>query len=89
VVADLQDIGAHPATMARRGRLSQLGVDRRIRKDLARRAGRMIVIARRQVVAPKAQLLLHSWKKVHVPFTVFLAAFAAAHIWISWSLAAW
>jgi Fe-S-cluster-containing hydrogenase component 2 len=84
-----QDIGRIPRTIARRGRLAQLGVDRARRKDLARRAARMIVIARRQVVAPKAQLLLHSWKKVHVPFTVFLTAFAVVHIWISWSLAAW
>jgi Fe-S-cluster-containing hydrogenase component 2 len=84
-----QDIGRIPRTMARRGRLAQLGVDRVTRKDLARRAARMIVIARRQVVAPKAQLLLHSWKKVHVPFTVLLTAFAIAHISISWSRAAW
>jgi hypothetical protein len=49
----------------------------------------MIVIARRQVVAPKAQLLLHSWKKVHVPFTVLLTALAVAHIWISWGHAHW
>jgi hypothetical protein len=82
-----QDIGRIPATMARRGRLKQLGVDRRTRRDLARRAARMIVIARRQVVAPKAQLLLHSWKKVHVPFTVILTGFAAVHIWVSWSRA--
>jgi len=84
-----QDIGRIPRTMARRGRLAQLQVDRATRNDLARRAARMIVIARRQVVAPKAQLLLHSWKKVHVPFTILLTAFAAAHIWISWSRAAW
>jgi Fe-S-cluster-containing hydrogenase component 2 len=84
-----QDIGRIPRTIARRGRLAQLGVDRVTRKDLARRAARMIVIARRQVVAPKAQLLLHSWKKVHVPFTVLLTAFAIAHISISWSRAAW
>jgi Fe-S-cluster-containing hydrogenase component 2 len=83
-----QDIGRIPATLARRGRLKQLGVtDRRTRKDLARRAARMIVIARRQVVAPKAQLLLHSWKKVHVPFTVILTGFSAVHIWVSWSRA--
>jgi Fe-S-cluster-containing hydrogenase component 2 len=82
-----QDIGRIPHTMARRGRLAQLGVDRRTRKDLARRAARMIAIARRQVVAPKAQLLLHSWKKVHVPFTVILTGFAAVHIWVSWSRA--
>jgi len=82
-----QDIGRIPRTLARRARLRQLGVDRKTRKDLARRAARMIVIARRQVVAPKAQLLLNSWKKVHVPFTVVLTAFAAVHIWISWSRA--
>jgi Fe-S-cluster-containing hydrogenase component 2 len=82
-----QDIGRIPSTIARRGRLSQLGVDRRTRRDLARRAARMIIIARRQVVAPKAQLLLHSWKKVHVPFTVILTGFAAVHIWVSWSRA--
>ncbi|MBS1121333.1 MAG: 4Fe-4S ferredoxin iron-sulfur binding domain protein [Deltaproteobacteria bacterium] len=84
-----QDIGRIPRTMARRSRLGKLGVDRRTRKDLARRAARMIVIARRQVVAPKAQLLLHSWKKVHVPFTVILTVFATAHIFISWSHASW
>jgi hypothetical protein len=82
-----QDIGRIPATIARRSRLKQLGVDRRARRDLARRAARMIVIARRQVVAPKAQLLLHSWKKVHVPFTVILTGFSAVHIWVSWSRA--
>ena len=84
-----QDIGRIPRTWARRGRLAQLGVDRKTRKDLARRAARMIVIARRQVVAPKAQILLHSWKKVHVPFTVLLTAFSVAHIYISWSRAHW
>jgi Fe-S-cluster-containing hydrogenase component 2 len=82
-----QDLGRLPATLARRRRLAQLGVPRKIRNDLARRASRMIVIARRQVVAPKAQLLLHSWKKVHVPFTVILTGFAVAHIWEAWSRA--
>ncbi len=83
-----QDIGRIPNTLSRRGRLKQLGVvDRRTRNDLARRAARMIVIARRQVVAPKAQLLLNSWKKVHVPFTVILTGFAAVHIWVSWARA--
>ena len=82
-----QDIGKIPRTLQRRSRLKQMGVDRKARADLARRAGRMIVIARRQVVAPKAQLLLHSWKKVHVPFTVILTGFAAFHIYESWSRA--
>jgi Fe-S-cluster-containing hydrogenase component 2 len=72
----------------RRRRLKQLGVtDRKTRKDLARRTDRMIVIARRQVVAPKAQLLLNTWKKVHVPFTITLTAFSVIHIWDAWSRA--
>jgi hypothetical protein len=89
-----QDIGRVPLlhwdvrNIARRRRLKTLGVeDRRLRKDLSRRAARMIVIARRQVVAPKAQLLLNSWKKVHVPFTILLTGFSAVHIWDAWSRA--
>ncbi|HEV7555275.1 MAG TPA: 4Fe-4S binding protein, partial [Kofleriaceae bacterium] len=37
-----QDLGRIPHTIARRGRLAQLGVDRATRNDLARRAARMI-----------------------------------------------
>ena len=73
----------------RRHRLRKLGMDRKTAKELSLRAGRMIVISRRQVVGPKAQLLLHSWKKVHVPFTVILTGFSVAHIWLAWSLAQW
>ena len=89
-----QDIGRVPLlnwdfrNVLRRSRLKQLGIeDRRVRKDLARRAARMIIIARRQVVAPKAQVMLNSWKKVHVPFTILLTVFSAVHIWDAWSRA--
>jgi len=89
-----QDIGRVPLfnwdirNVWRRARLKACNVDDgRARKDLARRAARMIIIARRQVVAPKAQLLLNSWKKVHVPFTILLTGFAAVHIWDAWSRA--
>jgi Fe-S-cluster-containing hydrogenase component 2 len=70
----------------RRRRLKAVGVDeRRVRADLSRRTARLIVIGRRQVVAPKAQLLLNSWKKVHVPFTILLTGFSIVHIWDAWS----
>ncbi len=85
-----QDFARVPflATYRRRYRLKQLGVDdRRMRKDLSRRTKRLIAIGRRQVVAPKAQLLLNSWKKVHVPFTILLTGFSAFHIWDTWSRA--
>ena len=58
-----------------------------MRKDLSRRTARLINIGRRQVVAPKAALLLNSWKKVHVPFTILLTVFSAVHIWDTWSRA--
>jgi hypothetical protein len=74
--------------IGRRRRLKMLGVeDRRTRRELSRRTARLIVIGRRQVVAPKAQLLLNSWKKVHVPFTILLTLFSAVHIWDAWSRA--
>jgi hypothetical protein len=74
--------------LRRRHRLKQLGIDdRRTRRDLSRRTTRQIMIGRRQVVAPKAQILLNSWKKVHVPFTILLTGFAAVHIWDAWSRA--
>ena len=84
-----QDVGRGARASGGCGRLAQLGVDRKTRAELAKRAGRMIVIARRQVVAPKAQILLHSWKKVHVPFTVLLTALSVVHISISWGHAHW
>jgi Fe-S-cluster-containing hydrogenase component 2 len=97
-----QDIGRFPflvipmlsaflddfAGYRRRHKLKQLGVeDRRMRKDLSRRTARLIIIGRKQVVAPKAQVLLGVWKKVHVPFTILLTGFSAVHIWDAWSRA--
>jgi Fe-S-cluster-containing hydrogenase component 2 len=65
----------------------QVGMDKRIAREAARRTASMVLIDRGQVVAPKTQLLLHAWKKVHVPFTVLLTVIAAAHIYLSWSRA--
>ncbi|MBP6630857.1 MAG: 4Fe-4S binding protein [Kofleriaceae bacterium] len=83
----LEDVQRPWRGLQRRSRLGHLGLRGRVRRDLGRRTGRMIVIDRGRVVAPKAQLLLHSWKKVHVPFTILLTVVAAAHIWISWGRA--
>src|SRR5262245_56931767 len=68
--------------LARKKRLGKLGITGKDRRELARRAARMMLVHRSRVIAPKAQLLLHSWKKVHVPFTVLLTVFSAAHIWV-------
>lgn len=87
----LEDLRRGFRRRALNGQLKKLSrserFDRRTRKDLVKRSNRMIIIGRSRVVAPKAQLLLNSWKKVHVPFTLILTGFAAVHIWISWSRA--
>jgi hypothetical protein len=67
----------------RRRRLGRLGVTGKVRRDLLKRTGRRILIDRGRVTAPQAQRLLHAWKWVHVPFTIFLVALATAHIYNS------
>ncbi|HTJ44339.1 MAG TPA: 4Fe-4S dicluster domain-containing protein [Kofleriaceae bacterium] len=71
----------------RRKRLARLGMKGAQRRDLVRRASRAMRIHRSRVLAPKAQLLLHSWKKVHVPFTFILTAFTVVHVWDVWARA--
>jgi Fe-S-cluster-containing hydrogenase component 2 len=83
----MEDLKRWGRNMARRGKLGSMGLGGKARRDLVRRTGRMIKIQRSQVVAPKAQLLLHAWKKVHVPFTILLAAIGAVHIWDAWGRA--
>jgi len=82
-----EDFKRHGRNIARSGRLGRAGIAGKERRDLVKRTGRMIKIHRSQVVAPKAQLLLHAWKKVHVPFTILLTAIGAFHIWDAWSRA--
>ena len=83
----LEDLRRPVRRLRRRARLTRLGVHGRARRDLAMRASKMILIQRSAVIAPKAALLLHSWKKVHVPFTVLLTGFVSFHIWDAWSRA--
>lgn len=71
-----------PGRWLRRKRLFRAAnVPRRVAKELAHRTGRMQLIERRRVLVPRAQVLLHAWKKVHVPFSMIMAAIAAVHIW--------
>ncbi|HTM22138.1 MAG TPA: 4Fe-4S dicluster domain-containing protein [Kofleriaceae bacterium] len=68
---------------ARRGRFKAAGAPRHVVKELTRRTGRSMLINRRQVLAPRAQLVLHSWKMVHVPFTILLVIISALHIYVA------
>jgi Fe-S-cluster-containing hydrogenase component 2 len=51
------------------------------------RLGRMVrdleATMRRKVLVTRTQSILHSWKRVHVPFTFVLAAVAATHIFMA------
>jgi hypothetical protein len=69
--------------LKRRRRLRRTSAPRAAVRELTRRTGRLMLIERRRVLVPRAQLLLHSWKKVHVPFTFILLAISAVHIWVA------
>lgn len=71
----------------RSARIGKLGLTGKARREMVKHAAGAIRITRSRVVAPKAQLLLHTWKKVHVPFTVLLTVFSAAHIYLAWGRA--
>lgn len=69
--------------LRRRRRIAKSSAPRKVVKELTKRTGRLMKIDRRRVLAPRAQLLLHSWKLVHVPFTILLVAISALHIWVA------
>jgi hypothetical protein len=71
--------------------LRATGVPRPIWKDLHTRVGRLMLFEKRRVLVPRAQLVLHSWKKVHVLFSIALLFGSAYHIWLDWSktMSAW
>jgi Fe-S-cluster-containing hydrogenase component 2 len=79
----MEDLRRPSRWLRRRRRLAGTSAPRKVRRELARRAGRMMLIDRRRVLVPRAQLLLHSWKKVHVPFTLIMVAISAVHIWVA------
>lgn len=77
----MEDLRRPIRWFSRRHRLRKTAAPKPVVRELIRRTGRMILIDRRGVLVPRAQLLLHSWKKVHVPFTVLMTGLSAYHIW--------
>ena len=77
----MEDLRRPIRWFSRRHRLRKTPAPKPVVRQLIRRIGRMILIDRRGVLVPRAQLLLHSWKKVHVPFTVLMTVLSAYHIW--------
>ena len=77
----MEDLRRPGRWFRRRAAIRSANVPRRVVKELAQRTGRLMLIQRRGVLVPRAQMLLHSWKKVHVPFSLIMAGIAVVHIW--------
>ena len=56
---------------------------RKIARQIARRIDRVVFFERRKELAPRGKAILHSWKRVHVPFSVVLLVTMLAHIAIA------
>jgi Fe-S-cluster-containing hydrogenase component 2 len=78
-----QDLLRFPRWIKRRLLVRGHGMPTRDRRELAYRMGRMMLTDRRRVIVPRAKLILHSWKKVHVPFSIIMAVLATVHIVIA------
>lgn len=79
----MEDLRRPGRWLKRRRIFRRTGLPKQTWKDLSKRVGRMMLADRRKVLVPRAQLLLHSWKKVHVPFTIIMVIISAIHIWIA------
>jgi Fe-S-cluster-containing hydrogenase component 2 len=56
---------------------------RKIARQLARHVDRVIFFERRKALAPRSKVILRSWKRVHIPFSVVLLVTMIAHIVIA------
>ncbi|HMG54223.1 MAG TPA: hypothetical protein VK601_12090, partial [Kofleriaceae bacterium] len=56
---------------------------RPIARRIARRIDQVVVLERRNELAPRGKALLRSWKRVHVPFSIALLVTMLAHIAIA------
>ncbi|MCG8420257.1 MAG: 4Fe-4S dicluster domain-containing protein [Proteobacteria bacterium] len=79
----MEDLRRPGRWLGRRRIFKRTGAPRNVVREMTRRTGRMMIIDRRRVIVPSAQLLLHSWKKVHVPFTMIMVVISLVHIWVA------
>jgi hypothetical protein len=79
----IQDMGRPFRWLHRRSVFRRANVPRKAAREIAYRTGRLMLFERRRVLVPRAQLLLHTWKKVHVPFSMIMAGISAVHIWLA------
>ncbi len=80
----LEDLKRPYRWLSRKKKFKKAGVAKALNKEFTHRTGRVLLANRRKVLASRAQQLLHSWKQVHVPFTILLVIFSAYHIYRDW-----
>jgi hypothetical protein len=78
-----EDLKRPGRSSSRRRIFKAAGVPPEVAAELNHRTGRMMLIHRRKVLATHAHLLLHSWKKVHVPFSIIMALISSYHIYLA------
>jgi Fe-S-cluster-containing hydrogenase component 2 len=81
----LEDLRRPGRWFRRRVAIGQAAAPRAVIREITARAGRLTLIDRRRVLSPRAQLVLHSWKKVHVPFSILMLLIASVHIWVAFT----
>jgi hypothetical protein len=79
----LQDLRRPGRWLGRRALFGRANLPRKVAREIAYRTGRLMLFERRRVLVPRAQLLLHTWKKVHVPFCLVMAGISTVHIWLA------
>jgi Fe-S-cluster-containing hydrogenase component 2 len=79
----VQDLRRPGRWLKRRALFARANLPKKVAREMAQRTGRLMLFERRRVLVPRAQLLLHTWKKVHVPFSVVMAGISLVHIWLA------
>ena len=79
----MQDLRRPGRWLRRRAFFARANLPKKVAREMAQRTGRLMLFERRRVLVPRAQLLLHTWKKVHVPFSVVMAGISLVHIWLA------
>ena len=76
------DLSRPSRWLHRRKLIKAVKVPRKLAWDISSRTGRLILVERRRVFATQAHLILLSWKKIHVPFSIIMTLLTVHHVWL-------
>jgi hypothetical protein len=67
----------------RRAQLATTSATGKIRGDLVRHTGGLLLVERRRLLIPRLQSVLLTWRVVHVPFSFVMIAISIVHITVA------